>query len=101
MDILGEVGGESLEEQVRLVGGVGQVGGQGRMCLPGMLLHPVKKVREDNRNWFALGYTDLEDLENEKRITKEVEELLDQSDRTDKPTSEESPSVEKKAIQVR
>jgi hypothetical protein len=44
---LGSWGGEKDEESAREIsglGGGGLVGGQGRMCLPGMLLHPVKNV---------------------------------------------------------
>lgn len=48
---LSGVGGKGFEEGAVVAGFGGkggvEIGGKGRMCLPGMLLHPVKKVRED------------------------------------------------------
>jgi len=51
---LSGVGGKSFEDGGWVVdlgpsgGGVQDVGGWGRMCLPPMLLHPVKTTREEN-----------------------------------------------------
>nr|OQO26596.1 hypothetical protein B0A51_08277 [Rachicladosporium sp. CCFEE 5018] len=59
---LRDLSGEDFETQSKMIalgkeggqwdgdgeeGGVTRVGGNGRMCLPGMLLHPVKKVVQD------------------------------------------------------
>ncbi|THY80515.1 hypothetical protein D6C93_09875 [Aureobasidium pullulans] len=41
---LGSWGGKQDENEGKDIRGIGMVGGQGKMCLPGMLLHPVKKV---------------------------------------------------------
>ncbi|KAH0388130.1 hypothetical protein KCU92_g1026, partial [Aureobasidium melanogenum] len=41
---LGSWGGKQDEEEGKEIRGIGMVGGNGKMCLPGMLLHPVKKV---------------------------------------------------------
>lgn len=41
---MGKLGGEDFERVGTRMGDGNLVGGEGRMCLPGMLLHPVKKV---------------------------------------------------------
>lgn len=44
---LGDAGGPDFEENGMMTDDGAVVGGHGRMCLPGMLLHPVKKVKEE------------------------------------------------------
>lgn len=43
---LGELGGEDYEDRGVMMGDGNIVGGHGKMCLPPMLLHPVKRVAE-------------------------------------------------------
>lgn len=45
-DGLGMLGGADFEDEGVSLGDGQVVGGHGKMCLPGMLLHPVKKVQE-------------------------------------------------------
>lgn len=44
---LGKLGGEDFEVNGTVMGDGNTVGGHGKMCLPPMLLHPVKKVVEN------------------------------------------------------
>ncbi|GAB7356847.1 hypothetical protein MBLNU459_g7720t1 [Dothideomycetes sp. NU459] len=44
---LGDAGGVEFEIHGLLTADGTTVGGHGRLCLPGMLLHPVKKVKKD------------------------------------------------------
>lgn len=74
-DILGDLGGKTYEEGVNAVESFGQFGGNGRMCLPGMLLHPVKKVKEDDGVWGQTRLANAQDAEREKIISQDVERL--------------------------
>lgn len=46
-DVLGDMGGEDFEVSGLIYENGEEIGGYGKMCLPGMLLHPVKNVKED------------------------------------------------------
>lgn len=82
-DILGDVGGEGFEDHEGLIPdeAVGAsdpiVGGRGRMCLPGMLLHPVKKVKEDDGVEAEFARATEEDRRKERGIEGEYARVLD------------------------
>ncbi|TKX26805.1 hypothetical protein C1H76_0959 [Elsinoe australis] len=79
-DILGDVGGRNYEEgTVRAsedATGLEEqektFGGRGRMCLPGMLLHPVKKVKEDDGVAVDMKRANERDRERERQVGEEV-----------------------------
>ena len=77
-DILGNLGGESYEDGLNAVETFGQFGGNGRMCLPGMLLHPVKKVKEDDGVGGETKLAHKDDIEKQALVTEDVEKLREQ-----------------------
>ena len=82
VDILGDVGGDAYEEREMDVSDqaagldVRRFGGKGRMCLPPMLLHPVKKVREDDAVTAELARATEEDRRKERAVERDVERAM-------------------------
>lgn len=76
VDVLGQVGGDHYEDSGFMHSEFGHIGGNGRMCIPGMLLHPVKKVKQndDGDNDFIKGSE--KDLESAEKIGADVERIL-------------------------
>ncbi|KAF2153184.1 hypothetical protein K461DRAFT_327598 [Myriangium duriaei CBS 260.36] len=83
-DILGDVGGEDYEDREgRIsdqVAGTSDpiIGGKGRMCLPGMLLHPVKKVKEDDGVEVEVARATEDDRRKEREVAREVKRVLEE-----------------------
>lgn len=81
-DILGDVGGADYEDHAHVLGDLiagaegSFAGGKGRMCLPAMLLHPVKNVREDGGEDPQCARATDEDRRKERVVSAEVQKHL-------------------------
>lgn len=89
-DILGNLGGESYENEKRVVETGLEIGGDGPMCLPGMLLHPVKKVKEEDGVWTEIRPPAEEDVKKEKDLTQKVEKMKMQEEEVGREQEDES-----------